>query len=456
MNQQINGGTLFLGFSQREILCFSFALMVHSLLFLWKGGTLDFLLQGQGDGLGESLVQVGFLNEAPNWDEPAAGGGGTEVRSKGLLARVKSLFKQEPAGQNPAKNKELAMGQTTKFESSEKDLFKGQAKFEDKSFANKKGFQGLLEKKENMDIAVGASKDIAIKPSQGNFEQAAPNLQQKALKIAKNDVPFPILKPKQPDALANVNAIAIPVGRTTSDSIKSLDGGPGAGEALQSKTLASKGFQNAGGFAGMGKSRSGGSGGDGDESLGSFSKGESAPIAGIGGSGFGSGSGTGIGNGSGTGSGYGSGSGTGAGHGSGHGTGRGTGAGGGGRAWGGSGTGRGTTLAVLPRNRVDVAAADAGFKPQSSGFHITGALTHRPILQKFIPTYEMDGRIALRFRVDSNGKVMDGIIVEISSGSPTFDQKVSAALKKWLFSRLPASRANELQEGVITFVFKGV
>ncbi|MCB4756863.1 MAG: energy transducer TonB [Elusimicrobia bacterium] len=67
----------------------------------------------------------------------------------------------------------------------------------------------------------------------------------------------------------------------------------------------------------------------------------------------------------------------------------------------------------------------------------------------------MDTRVALRFRVEWAGHVLAGIIVEISSGNPTFDQRVSSALKQWLFSKLPPEKANEIQEGVITFIFRG-
>ena len=158
------------------------------------------------------------------------------------------------------------------------------------------------------------------------------------------------------------------------------------------------------------------------------------------------------------GSGYSSGTGTGSGGGSGSGTGFGSGTGGGGRTWsGGSGSGMGNTLHALPRNSVVDDGIAAGAAPaKDSGFSITGALAHRPILKKVLPPYETDARVALRFRVDWSGNVLDGILVEISSGSPTFDQKVITALKDWNFSRLPAERSNEIQEGVITFVFKGV
>src|SRR5262249_18649232 len=140
-------------------------------------------------------------------------------------------------------------------------------------------------------------------------------------------------------------------------------------------------------------------------------------------------------------------------------TGNGHGAGNGGRAWGGSGLGSGSNpLEALPRNRVqdDVPAATSMASRNGAGFNITGALANRAIVTKKLTAYERDARVALRFRVDWSGHVLDGILIELSSGSPSFDNKVLEALKEWQFSRLPANRTNEIQEGVITFVFKGV
>ena len=114
---------------------------------------------------------------------------------------------------------------------------------------------------------------------------------------------------------------------------------------------------------------------------------------------------------------------------------------------------------MLPRRTVVQEAEVVKSDDKSSrgaGFQITGALANRPIQKKELPPYEMDARVALRFRVDWSGHVMDGIIIEISSGSPTFDQKVLGALKNWLFSKLSGDRVNEIQEGVITFSFRGV
>jgi TonB family protein len=105
---------------------------------------------------------------------------------------------------------------------------------------------------------------------------------------------------------------------------------------------------------------------------------------------------------------------------------------------------------------ADAPAIGTSVSKSHPGFTITGALANRPIASKVLPLYTSDARVALRFRVDWSGKVLDGIIVEISSGSPSFDRQVIAALKQWLFSPLAASRTNEVQEGLVAFVFKGV
>jgi hypothetical protein len=304
-------------------------------------------------------------------------------------------------------------------------------KLVDKSFEAKQGFQGITDKKDALDIAKGQSQEVVMKPSDGNFEKAQPNLKENNFKMAKMDVPFPILKPKTQDALANVNAIPVVVGKTTSGSVKSLDGGAGAGPALQSKTFASKGSTAGSSFSGLGKT-SGGSGsgsGSGGLAMGGGSGGGSGQIAGAGGSGGGAG---GVG-----GSGYGDG-GSGGGRGGGNGSGYGSGSGGG-RSWGGGGSGFGSGggMQTLPRRSVaaDAPAIGTSVSKSHPGFTITGALANRPIASKVLPLYTSDARVALRFRVDWSGKVLDGIIVEISSGSPSFDRQVIAAPKQWLFCR---------------------
>jgi TonB family protein len=425
-------------FSHRDIVCLSFALGVHALLLLWKGGSI-LLPNKVEDGLGNTLVAVRFMNEIPTYETP---GGSSPAAPQSFLARMRSIIRGD-GGARP-KKEAVAMGQSEKIEVTKPSWNKAET-LADKAFNDKKGFQGVTEKKENLNVAMGKSNDILVKASQGNFKAAEPNLKESAFKVATKDAPFKILKAKNDDALSNVNAIPVAVGRTTSSQVKALDGGPGAGPALQSKAFANTGAKPFGG--GSFGSSSGGkeaAGGGGGLSTG----GAMAALP----AGAGMGMGAGAGNGAGNGASMGSGRGTGVGSGSGTSYGNGS-----GKSWGGAGSGS-SSLEALPRNRItdDIPSATSAASRNGAGFNITGALANRPIISKKQPTYERDARVALRFRVDWSGHVLDGIIIELSSGSPTFDNKVLEALKEWQFSRLPSNRTNEIQEGVITFVFKGV
>ncbi len=431
------GPSIKLDFSSRDVACFLFALSVHSLLLLWKGGLLV-LPDQAGGGLGDMLVSVDFRSDVPSY-EPA--GGGSSPKAEGLFARMKSIIKGP--GAVGKKSEDIAMGAQTApiAQTPDKPAWTKTDVLTNKTFADKKGFEGMV-KKDALDVATGQTQNVVVKPSAGNFEEAQPNLKENKFKIARKDVPFKIVSPKS-DQLANANAIAVNVDQKTSANVRSLDGGPGAGPALQSKSFASKGASTSGGFGGTPSGLKSGSGGG--LAMGSASVG----AASMGGGSTG-------GTGGGGGSGYGSGAGTGSGSGSGNGFGSGT---GGGRLYGGGsgfGSGGGSGgMATLARNTVsDVSTG--GKSAYNSGFNITGALANRPIISKVLARYEMDCRVGLRFRVDWAGRVIDGIIVEISSGSPTFDQKVVAALQQWVFSKLPADKTNVIQEGMITFVFKGV
>jgi len=429
----------FFDLNHRDVLCLSFALGVHALLLLWKGGAM-IMPDKPTDGLGDTLVAVRFMNEMPSEEAP----GGSSPAPKGFFNRMKSMIRGE--GGAAPKQDAIAMGQSDKIDV-QKPAWNKAETLASKTFNDKKAFEGIADKKDALDVAMGKSSEILMKPSQGNFKASEPNLKESAFKVATKDAPFRILKAKSDDSLTNVNAVAVAVGHTTSSQVKALDGGAGAGPALQSKAFAEAGGKTfSGGAFGSAK-------GAGESAGGGLASGAGAMAAVPAGSGMGAGVGAGSGNGAGNGAGVGSGRGTGVGSGSGTGTGNGT-----GRNWGGSGTGNGSSaLESLSRNRVqDQITTTSAASRNGTGFNITGALANRPIVSKKQPAYERDARVALRFRVDWSGHVLDGIIIELSSGSPSFDNKVLEALKDWQFSRLPANRTNEIQEGVITFVFKGV
>lgn len=418
-----------MGLEPRDVACFMFALGIHSLLLFWKGG-LFVLPETKNDALGDMITSVNFMAEVPDYSEPA---GGSAPAATSFLQRMKSIIKGEGA---EAKKAELASGPKPD-EIAQQPWNKTQDQIANKPFQRK--FEGFDTKKDALDIAVGKQTTVDVKPSQGDFKTATPNLKQDVFKVAKKDAPFPILKQNSPDALANVNAIPIAVGRTTSNNVKSLDGGPTAAPAMQSKSF-SKSPSGGGGFSGSasgsGASNSGGiSTGGGATQIAAGGGFGSAPAAGTGGSGYGSGTGSGKGS---------SGSGTGFGNGS-------------GRSWGGGGYGGSSEIRAIPRNTIsDRPAGTNTSVSKDTDYNIVGELRGRPVVQKVRAAYERDCRVALRFRVDWSGRVLDGILVEISSGSPSFDQKVINALRQWLFAKLPADRSSEVQEGVITFLFKGV
>jgi hypothetical protein len=426
--------------SRRDMTCLAVAAALHSLLFLWKGGML---LMPEQDKLGDMLVQVEFMAEMPSWNE-AAPSGGKSGSSGSIMSRMKSIFKKQPIGGGEQIDSPALANTPAKIDVKEPAWAKAESKLADKTFESKKGFAGAFDKKDDLDIAAAKSHNTIVKPSQGNFEAAAPNLKQKNFSVASKDMPFKIAKANS-DELANVNAIPMAIGTKTSGSVRSLEGGTGAGPALQSKAPALKGAQFSGGF-GKSTSASGSKSGGDALAMSGLSSGRVLP-------GAGGGSGTGSGVGAGSGAGFGSGSGSGAG------SGTGAGSSGGGKQWSGSGLGSGsrtTEIAPLQRNTINEPASTSKSLNKDSGFNITGALANRAIVSRVKPKYEEDARVALKFRVDWAGAVLDGIVVVVSSGNPSFDQRVIGALKQWIFASLPSNRSNEIQEGIITFLFRGV
>jgi len=437
--------------NRRETVCFAIAFAFHCLLFFWKGGVLDLLSSKPGD-IGEALIVVGYQTEVPSYPEPGAPG--PAGAKPGIMKRVVQFFtKVSKPAQN--KNDEISMSKAE-----DKIAAQGPAwnkvvgdNLVNKQFTKKSEFTAAQNKKD----ALLAQADLAKSPinkssSLGTESQAQPNLKEKVYQVAKKDMPFQIARAKDVDQLSNVNMVPMAVGERTDKTVKSLDlpasGGGNAAPLLQEKKLASaKGMSGSFG----GSSRKGGGGGGDELSTGGLGGGSAGPIGG-------GGIGTGL-AGSGTGGGGGIPGSQGQGNRGGYGTGGG-GGGGPGFGFGGNvGSGTGGSTAMLPRRSVAAepeVSKEAGGQMNGAGFQILGALAHRPIIKKTLPAYETDARVALRFRVDSQGNVLDGILVETGSGNPSFDRKVIAALQQWIFNKLPPERAKEVQEGVIIFNFKGV
>lgn len=324
------------------------------------------------------------------------------VKQENVLVSV-NFESDVPSYETPA----AAAPQKESFLSRMKTLIKGEAaapKPKVDVFAQK---PTTPTKPDALELAKGKTQDTQLVTAPANvFKPTTPKLKENQFKLAQKDTPFKIATSKDQDVLANSNVIPVQVGQKTTLTSKPFD-------SSQMPKLQSKQFSgNSGGSALAMGSMSAPSNQTPSLNNSAASSNASARSA----------SAT-------------------------------------SKEW----TGRSTfnnSMGSSQRNTI----SDFGDSPvqtksssaKSSNFNITGALAHRPIVQRSFAAYEMDARVALRFRVDWSGRVLDGILVEISSGSPSFDQKVIAALKEWIFSRLPGDRANEIQEGVITFIFKGV
>lgn len=441
--------------TKRDVICFAIALAVHSLLFLWKGGLLKSVGQST-QALGDMIVQVGYLSENPGGGYP-----GTDERpgsgSGNLLSRVKSFFSLPAPAPQAKTGGDLAVGVASQQLESKPNWTKTEQALNNKNFIQQKDFkQSALDSSMGVSNGDAQQQSLSAPSAQGNFKTAGTALKEKSFQTGLKDSPFKVVQPKSIDTLSNINAIPVSVeGDKNQSGSASVVGSDSVGPSMKSKELSSGGMGSRGGFGGSGGTRSSGGGKDGAGMLamgggGGHGDGPMA-IGGTGGQGAG-GTGTDTESyGDGHGSGYGGGGGTGVG---GFGTGTGS------KSWGG-GTGIGATrMESLPRKDV-VPSEPAGKKSASSGdkdFIITGALAGRGIMTKVKPKYEngFDGRVALKFAVDYSGRVLDGIVVVLSSGNPTFDQKVIASLKQWVFVPLDNGRTNEIQEGVITFIFRGV
>ena len=64
-----------MGLEARDVACFLFAVGIHSLLLMWKGGLLT-LPESKNAALGDMITQVNFMAEVPNYEQP---GGDTPV-----------------------------------------------------------------------------------------------------------------------------------------------------------------------------------------------------------------------------------------------------------------------------------------------------------------------------------------------------------------------------------------
>ena len=88
-------------------------------------------------------------------------------------------------------------------------------------------------------------------------------------------------------------------------------------------------------------------------------------------------------------------------------------------------------------------------------FKISGEIAKRGILWKKLPKYPkgLQKEVALRFKflVLPDGSVRS--IIPLQKGDPRLEKITITALYKWKFAPLPPS-SQEIQEGVITFIYK--
>jgi TonB family protein len=393
---------------KRDVTFFTIAFMVHCLLFLWQAGTLKIIDEKKNE-LGEAIVQVQFITEVP---AEVMAGRGEPKKKRGLFAKVKSFFSSP---QQRSKTKIEPMSEATKSPKidASKPIWKktNGGDLKNKKYQEKMGFS-QQDKEIALDVTKGKSQKVQVAQAKGDFRSTSPQLKSKSYRISHNETPFSIKKPSKDIELSNVNAIPVSVGKKSNSNVDVFKGSAGGG------TLTSKKFSDGssdGAFGGLsGASKPGGS----------------ARID----AGLATGSGRSSGASAST-------------------TGR-------GRTYSGRpGVSIGTPMASLPRNVVGAGGGDggeavSGGRGSKQPFSIQG-LEGRQIFEKVIPKITQDIRAAFRFRVDWKGRVLHGIEVVISSGFPSLDNKLLDALLKWVFSPLPQKRANEIQEGIITFRFKG-
>lgn len=88
---------------------------------------------------------------------------------------------------------------------------------------------------------------------------------------------------------------------------------------------------------------------------------------------------------------------------------------------------------------------------------ISGPLSQRKIIRSYVPPFPdwarekgiLEALVSIRFYVSKEGRVLDGMQVERSSGYGALDRSAMETLKKWVFA--PSSSGLDKEWGVITF-----
>lgn len=91
---------------------------------------------------------------------------------------------------------------------------------------------------------------------------------------------------------------------------------------------------------------------------------------------------------------------------------------------------------------------------------LAGPIAGRQIVNKVLPKYPtwclnqgISGVVKIRVKVNPSGAVLEGMLVEVTSGYPDLDQAAIKALRSWKFVPLPSNVVQEIQWGVVTFKF---
>jgi TonB family protein len=89
-------------------------------------------------------------------------------------------------------------------------------------------------------------------------------------------------------------------------------------------------------------------------------------------------------------------------------------------------------------------------------YTIEGEISKRRIIYKLLPQYpkgqEVETKVRVRIFVAPDGRIERMVLVK--KGGDIFDKITLNALREWKFEKLPPNLPQEIQEGVITFVYK--
>ncbi len=118
------------------------------------------------------------------------------------------------------------------------------------------------------------------------------------------------------------------------------------------------------------------------------------------------------------------------------------------------------TVAPITSNKNESMKIKGAGKRSGPSVSITGPLSGRKILAKYLPPYPewalkqgVSAVVQIRFWVTPSGVVKTNAFIERTSGSGSWDNSAKKALVKWRFAALPPNVIQETQWGIITIKF---